>query len=412
MAIDLEKIMGQVMDMAKKSQGTQGINTYWGGTSSNASRAADRAEWQMKLGRIDDQRKQADLVNMNREKTDTEAYKAELAAQRAEAVAKSRDATALQVADIRAGGDGSGSSLGGGGRNRGTLTELEASKLATERFTKQTALPGQPQQSYNDIYKEITNAPTAIQKAQKDADGRIIKGSASPSAAPTSVPVAVPTALTKNQWQQYADTKSPGMQYERTQPGMVGDQIARFKKPDGTAFFANTGAVQQSPGSASALPAVPATVPTPRGAGPQPVPDVLRPTAVKPMIPQSELTVSGQQRPTPPLVEGINKWKQSLTAPGGNFGPIDLNMAEDIAPVLPQSYKDATDRALSVGTQGQQIPTGFTPSPMEAMKETPGFLDWWIETSRRNMPARKPKTASWFDIPTKSTNPLMPNYGQ
>lgn len=40
------------------------------------------------------------------------------------------------------------------------------------------------------------------------------------------------------------------MQYQGLQPGMVGDQIAKFKRADGSTFFANTGAAQMQTGGA------------------------------------------------------------------------------------------------------------------------------------------------------------------
>lgn len=70
----LEDLIGSIMRMAEGAEKRRqdqhdalGINKYWGGTTSNASRAYDDAQWTGKLKRIDELNRQKDTMTAGRE---------------------------------------------------------------------------------------------------------------------------------------------------------------------------------------------------------------------------------------------------------------------------------------------------------------------------------------------------------
>ena len=279
MAINIEDVMNRVLDMVEKKQKDMpsGLQMYNDAQTKAKWDAIDKAN--AARDSLSSQEKQSES------KLTTEQYKTALKNQQDLYTADAKNQNAIDVARIRAGDDGTGtgSSLGGGGRRR-TSDALEAAKIASDMFKAQQVAPGQQGTSYEDFHKKVLGSINPASKPQLDANGMVVKtpaastegmsGYGGPDETPAqraerqalvpghknarmgiSTPYGeAPSALTPNQWQQYADSKSPGMKYNGNQPGMINDQIAGFTKPDGTRFFANTGAARMQAGTAGITP--------------------------------------------------------------------------------------------------------------------------------------------------------------
>lgn len=291
MAINIEDVMNRVMDMVEKKQKDMpsGLQMY--------NDAQTRTKWDA----IDKTNATRDALSsqerQSENKLNAEHYKTALKNQQDLYIADAKNRTAIDSARIRAGDDGTGtgSSLGGGGRRR-TSDALEAAKLAAGMYEKQQVTPGQQGVSYEDFHKKVLGSINPASKPRFDANGMVVKtpaastegmsGYGGPDETPAqraerqalvpghknarmgiSTPYGeAPNALSPNQWQQYADSKSPGMKYNGNQPGMINDQIAGFTKPDGTRFFANTGAARMQAGTAGITPEAVAAPVTPNTA--------------------------------------------------------------------------------------------------------------------------------------------------
>lgn len=260
----------QQIEVAKKLQELEdkknGVTHYWGGTTSNQTREADRAAKAARDKEYYDRQKQKDTLALANKTLDVEAEKAEATLANANAVAQAKNRTALEVANIRANG-------GALGRRDPSVLSANERMQAALKIQEQNSLPGKPM-PIDDAVREVDRINGGQSQITKNADGTIAAAetpeqraqrqalvpghkndprgyAVDPSTIGISTPKGeAPTALTDKQWQQYADSKSPGMKYEGNQPGMIGDQIARFKRPDGSTFFANTGAAKMQMGDA------------------------------------------------------------------------------------------------------------------------------------------------------------------
>lgn len=161
-----------------------------------------------------------------------------------------------------------------------TLSQADLAKAVIDWYGKNPVLPGQQQRPFKDVAREIREGlipvePPPLPGAEEKS---AVQGLVAPS--PTASLVgpqqqynhgqnAIPTrtarwqdsvspesaaSLTDSQWQQYG--RGQGATLNRMVPGIQNDQIAEFRRPDGTRLFANTAAVQDTLNRQTARPTV------------------------------------------------------------------------------------------------------------------------------------------------------------
>lgn len=258
------------------------VNRYWGGTTSDQTREADWAKRQAELARIDALSAQNAKSSETRDRLNADIQLENMRNIREEI----RSQALIDAARVRRGdpltgeGEFAGNydQLGSGilrsgvgmrraatGRGSGAVSTEEVTfadyaKIVPEGTSIKDALDGwrafksQQKASLDNEHMD----PALPPPEKKTATDATQTSALLPQRAGISTPEgAAPEALTPRQWQAYADSmksksshpeRISDMVYQGTQPGISGDQIARFKREDGTMFFANTGAARMQAG--------------------------------------------------------------------------------------------------------------------------------------------------------------------
>ena len=382
-----------------------GVNQYWGGRTSDQTRAADNKAREEELKRINVFNKDRDANSLARENTDRLIAANEAKTAREE----SKLDTQLKIAEMRWGPDGAlgGSSGGGGGggNRRGGRTPDEMAHEAALEVLKRPVAPGQKAESYPDIMRLNRQAYVA----PPPVPGTTASSATTLGATSAQTPALPQNQLSEARWKQYGDQK--GLAYQGLQPGMQNDQIARFMRPDGVAHFVNAGAAN------NALAGTPQPSADARamrlGPGPTaPVTETLK-VDTKSIAPVKENFAWGSQE------TGVSEeQREQSIEPKVNWDAF-IGKPTTVPNTVRQSHLpfETVQNSLRPVHSASQ-PTVKSPEIVdggpteEALKATPGLLEWWKKTSKRNMPKRKPVTESWFTPPKTSTNPLFPNYEQ
>lgn len=446
MAIDLERTMDRVLQMAEASQKAKGIDNFGSQGYRNAlERDKATAQRTLRDQQLLDEEKLKATERMTTRAQDIEEAKAEATLANANAIQQSKNWNALQVADIRANG-------GLGRKDPSVMTAHEETQAAIEWAKANPGLPGKPGMSIEEARAAIRPKAAPVKNADgtisttapatASATAPVVPTAATAPVAPVTAPVATPkgeapTALSANQWQQYADSKSPGMKYEGNQPGMVGDQIARFKRADGSAFFANTGAAKMQMGDALTPAPTTPLVNTPGVEPRATMPDAANRSAMNtagiPIAKDPSIaarlgqdfkgamgafnTAFGSERPEDMTTRELPREltaqpiKSVLGMPAEIASPVDgsitsvpanenslatrvtkraaNNMRQNMVNALtPRGYKGIKAQPSESTSSLNITPQEFVETGTEPYsKKAQGFLNWYEQAASRNMPA-------------------------
>lgn len=411
-----------------------------------------------KLKRYDTLQQQKEASALANRTLDAEEGKAYASMANTAALQRDKNWNALQVAAIRANGAGTGR------RDYSTLTPKEEGELAQGLMKQDPGLPGKPGISYEDALAKVRagHPGSGAVAPQYNADGTVntmgmttvdtstaqqrqglVPGHKNPA---LDEPLRIltgqlgidtpkgeaPSALTPNQWQQYADSKSPGMKYVGTQPGMIGDQIARFKRSDGSTFFANTGAAKMQLGDALTPASVPAV---PLDNSPGTAPRATMPDAAN----RSKMNTTGVPKTKDPSImtrlgQDFKQAVSNFATALGSTRPDDITDRENAQPIkkflgIPAEVVQPADGSdTAVPMQNIPLVTNVTRRAVQDTKQrmvdalTPkGYSQ--LQSIKKRQPEHKFEQdnglpngfLSWLKSWNKhktSTNPLFPNYAQ
>jgi hypothetical protein len=423
-----DELVRTTLDMVKKAQEQKGIDT---------ANALDSANWNAKLNRIAEKDKLDAAV-----KASDRNYDKAMAIEQAKT--DRQDSVNQRYLDVQAlrnegGVGGSGSGSGSGKRKDGKPTDEELMKHAFSYAEKNPGMPGQPGITPEEMFKRAKQMRDGT-PAERAAAAKALEATTAATAAPST-----PTALNTKDWSGYGkayadqqtaagrtDVQAP-MKFEGLQPGMVGDQIGRFRKADGSVHFANAAAVRN---------AAPAPVITPiestvnRDAGLRSAP---APTAV---TPAAKITPTPAGTITPDDASGINRagWndigRRVLGGTNWTDASLGAGMTRDTGeePSAPKAPYVAPSNAISVspgaGTKGLGLdfakdrtpvyptnPESTSPGPTTAetisdMVSPMGNAANSFANALPAIPSGVANAVRSLNQPGTSTNPLMPNYSQ
>lgn len=426
-----------------------GVTNYWGGTTSDQSRAQDDAVRQADLKRIDELHKTRDAATLSRENHERLIAAETAKGDREEA----RQANDLKIAELRWGADGA---LGGG--SRGSRGSRSSSKPTDGKPTDKDLMgwsfdyakanpgtPGQPGLTPEQVLRRAKNMRDGTPAEQAALKRDMVKATEA-SQAPAAV--SAPSALNTKDWNAYGenytnqqkqagrtDVQAP-MKFEGLQPGMQNDQIGRFTKADGSVHFANAGAVRN---------VAPAPVVTPmastvgRDANLRSAP---APAALS-IVPTALTASHAKYAPTPTVID------PAVAASGAAFGitPLaDVPASEpSMGPIAAEALQNAQQRRVVMPntpdpvTEASGAAFGITPSAgvsepsmgpvaanamrAHALAPTtvtrPNVADSAAAHAPATVSAHGPTPApvapqksflSGLNEPSTSTNPLFPNY--
>ncbi|MCK9408265.1 MAG: hypothetical protein M0R68_03945 [Bacteroidetes bacterium] len=396
-----------------------GVNVYWGGTTSDQSRAADAKEWQDKLDRIAEEKKTRESARLTERAQDIESAKTDATTAATAAVNAAKNKTTLEAARIKAGldGTGTGTSAGLGGTRKGKSEKELIGNAALELMKVNPGFPGKPDTALTaDEARRRASKLFADPAAAPALPGTTATGTPLTSTTPAVNTAPVDAGVTEDKFKQYGKTK--GFKYQGLQAGIEDDQIGKFTDANGIARFANTGAVNNAvtdtPVVSNALTG--ALQPSASAQQLRSGLGVASTPVTAPMsIPSSTggkrdfWTALGQQaiKAGDTIAEGASSAKQNFI---DSLGPVDTQgSALPLMPAVPEAPIPATtlspERADNLTAQGlSERPTEFgVPgylNRLNAGKSSPtmpkGFLTWFNSLNKKR----------------KSTNPLFPNYEQ